>query len=159
MTSTLLRSFALCVALAAPALAQAQPRVEVQHPWVRATVAQQKATGAFMHITAGEPLRLVAASSPAAGVVEIHEMALVDQVMKMRAIAALDLPAGRPVALEPGGYHVMLLELKAPIKAGEAVPITLVFEDERRQRHSVPVSATARELAGGHGGSKPTKGQ
>jgi hypothetical protein len=80
-------------------------------------VAQQKATGAFMQIVSQQGGRLVQASSPVAAVVEIHEMTMENNVMKMRAIPGLDLPAGKPVDLKPGGYHVMLMDLK-PLLSG-----------------------------------------
>ncbi len=94
----------------------------VQDAWVRATVPQQKATGAFMKITAARPMKLVGVKSPAAPVAEIHEMRLQDNVMKMRPVDKLDLPAGQAVELKPGGYHVMLMDLAKPVKAGDTVP-------------------------------------
>ena len=97
------------------------------------------------------------ASSPVAGVTEVHEMKLVDNVMKMRAIPALDLPAGQAVELKPGGYHIMLLDLKQPVAQGGTVPLTLVFEGKDGQRQSQELQAPVRALgaaaapAGGHG--------
>lgn len=120
--------------------------VQVAEPWVRGTVAQQKATGAFMRLTADQPVRLVEARSPVAGVVEIHEMAMVDNVMKMRPIPALDLPAGKAVELKPGGYHVMLMDLKQPLAAGQNVPLTLVFETADKRRIEQAVQAPVRAL-------------
>ena len=141
-----LRSIATAVALSTlPLLCLAQ--VTVKDPWVRGTVAQQKATGAFMQITAAGGGRLLSASSPVAGVVEIHEMAMDGNVMKMRAIAGLDLPAGKAVALKPGGHHVMLMDLKQGLQAGQSVPITLVVEGPGGKRETVQVSATVRPLA------------
>jgi copper(I)-binding protein len=138
----------LSLALAGTALAQ----VTVSEPWVRATVAAQKASGAFMKLTAGTNTRLVDARSPVAGVVEIHEMALENNVMKMRAVAGIDLPAGKPVELKPGGYHVMLLDLKGPLNVGDTVPITLVFEGPEKARQTIEVKASVRALtASGHG--------
>ena len=122
----------------------AQAQVKVDDPWVRATVAPQKATGAFMQLTSAKAVKVVSASSPAAAVVEIHEMKMDDGVMKMRAVDALPLPAGQAVALKPGSYHVMLMGLKAPIKAGETVPLTLTVEGEDKQRTTVEIKATAR---------------
>jgi copper(I)-binding protein len=131
--------------LLATALAQAQ--TTVAEPWVRGTVAQQKASGMFARITSAQGGRLVSASSPVAGVVEIHEMAMDGNVMKMRAIAGLDLPAGKAVALKPGGHHVMLMDLKQGLQAGQSVPITLVVEGPGGKRETVQVSATVRPLA------------
>lgn len=135
----------LAFAFMAPA---ALAQVAVSDAWVRATVPQQKATGAFMELRAsGAQSRLVEASSPVAGVTEIHEMAMDGNVMKMRAIAGLDVPAGKGVSLKPGGYHVMLMELKNPIKAGDKIPLTLVFEGPDKKRQTVEVTATARPLS------------
>jgi copper(I)-binding protein len=92
----------------------------------------QKATGAFMKLTAKDGAKLVGASSPAAGVTEVHEMKMEGDVMKMRAIPGLDLPAGKAVELKPGGYHVMLMDLKAPLaKDTTVVPLTLTFKDAK----------------------------
>ena len=133
------------LSLAAASTAFAQ--VAVKDPWVRATVPAQSATGAFMQLNAAKGARLVEARSPAAGVVEIHEMAMVDNVMKMRAVKGLDLPAGKAVELKPGGYHVMLMDLKGQIKEGDSVPITLVVEGPDKKRSTVEVKAAARPLA------------
>ena len=134
--------------------------VKVDEPWVRGTVAAQKATGAFMRLTPQKNVRLVAASSPVAAVVEIHEMTMVDQVMRMRAIPGLDLQTGRTTELKPGGYHVMLMELKQTLSAGDVVPLTLVFEDAAKQRFTQDVQAPVTALGAGnmapkgHGGMK-----
>ena len=120
---TLVRTIVLAAALAAAPAVLAQ--VAVSDPWVRGTVAGQKATGAFMQLTAAQDARLVSASSPIAGIVEVHEMAMEKDVMKMRKLAnGLALPAGKAVELKPGGFHVMLMDLKQQIKAGDAVPMT-----------------------------------
>jgi len=145
------------LALSLAALSAAQAQVSVTEPWVRATVPQQKATGAFMQLKAEKGARLVSAQSPAAGIVEIHEMAIVDNVMKMRQIPGLDLPAGKPVELKPGGYHVMLMDLKAPLKEGESVPLTLVFEGADRRQETVEVKAPVRALTT-RGGGAPMHG-
>jgi copper(I)-binding protein len=124
----------------------AQAQVQVQDAWVRATVAQQKATGAFMKLTAASDLRLVSASSPAVPMVEVHEMAMEGSVMKMRQIQALDLPAGKTVELKPGGYHVMLMGLTQAMPAGSKLPLSLVFEDKAGKRQTVEVSAEVRAI-------------
>lgn len=130
----------------------AQAQTTVKDAWVRGTVAGQKATGLFAQITSASGGKLVSASSPLAGVVEVHEMAMDGNVMKMRAIAALELPAGKPVELKPGGYHVMLLDLKQELKAGDAVPVTLVIEGAGGQRETLEIKALVKALAdsGGH---------
>lgn len=142
--------------LAITTAAWAQTVVKVEDAWVRGTVATQKATGAFMRLTPSANARLVAAESPVAGVVEIHEMAMEKDVMKMRQIPGLDLAAGRTMELKPGGYHVMLMDLKQPLKGGENVPITLVFEDAAKQRFTQEVSAPVTALGGGNA-SAPMK--
>jgi copper(I)-binding protein len=146
-------AFALVVA-AAPALAQ----VKVSDPWVRATVPHQSATGAFMKIESPQDARLVSASSPVAGVAELHEMKMEKEVMKMRPVRSVALPAGREVELKPGSYHVMMMNLKGQMKAGDTVPITLVVEGKDGKRETVEVKATVRPVnatatgGGDHGG-------
>ena len=122
--------------------------VDVANPWIRATVAGQKSTGAFMQLTAKTGVKLVAGSSPVAGVVEIHEMKMEGDVMKMRAIdGGLELPAGKAVDLKPGGYHVMLMDLKSPLQKDSTVPVTLVFKDskgvETKTEVKMPVAMAA----------------
>jgi periplasmic copper chaperone A len=130
----------LALVLAGPALAQhapAPPTAEsaalpaVEGAWVRATVAGQQATGAFMRITAKETMQLVGVSSPAAGVAELHEMKMEGDMMRMRAVDKLELPAGKLVELKPGGYHLMLQDLKKPLEAGTTVPVTLVLRNAK----------------------------
>ena len=102
----------------------------VSNPFARATPPGAKVAGAFMTIknTGPEADRLISASSPAAGLVEIHEMAMEGGMMKMRAIKGIDLKPGATVELQPGGYHVMLEDLKQPLKQGEQIPVKLTFE-------------------------------
>jgi periplasmic copper chaperone A len=125
-----LKSIITSVALMAAGAAFAQA-VQVEGAWARASVPGQKATGAFMKLTARDGAQLVGASSPVAGVTEVHEMKMEGDVMKMRAIPSLDLPAGKAVELKPGGYHVMLLDLKQTLVKDSTVPLTLVFKDAR----------------------------
>jgi copper(I)-binding protein len=121
-------------------------QVAVSDPWVRGTVAGQTTTGAFMQLKAATDATLVGASSPVAQVVEIHEMKMDAGLMKMTAVERLPLPAGKRVALSPGGYHVMLMGLRKPLAAGEAVPITLSFEDAAGKKTSIEVKAVVRPL-------------
>ncbi|MBS0468595.1 MAG: copper chaperone PCu(A)C [Proteobacteria bacterium] len=153
---TIAKQLTLAAALLAAGFAHAQ--VNVQDAWVRATVPQQKATGAFMRLTAAQDTRLVGASSPAAGVTEVHEMTLVDNVMKMRAIPVLDLPAGQAVELKPGGYHVMLMDLKQPVAAGSNVPLTLVFEGKDGQRQTQELQVPVRALGAAAAPAAPAAG-
>jgi periplasmic copper chaperone A len=126
-----------------PALAQ----TAVSDAWVRGTVPAQKATGAFMQIKSTQGGRLVSATSPVAGVVEIHEMKMDGNVMKMAALPkGLDLPAGQTVELKPGGYHVMLMELKQALKDGDNVPLSLVVEGKDGKRETVELKAPVRPL-------------
>jgi copper(I)-binding protein len=137
---------ALLMGLCTAALAQ----TTVKEPWIRATVPQQSATGAFMQIQSAKGGRLVSATSPAAGMVEIHEMIMDGTTMKMRALAnGLDLPAGKAVALKPGGYHVMMMDLKAPLKAGDTVPLTLVVVGKDGQREAIEVKAPVKAMNDG----------
>ena len=147
------KTFLLAAALMAGAV-QAQT-VDVKDAWVRSSVPGQKATGAFMKLTARDGARLVSASSPVAGVTEVHEMKMEGDVMKMRALAGgLELPAGKTVELKPGGYHVMLMDLKAALPKESTVPLTLVFKDakgaESRVDLKVPVAASPMAAAHKH---------
>lgn len=152
MNSITHRSLALAAALFAAGTVAAQ--TTVKDGWVRSTVEPQKATGAFMQITSAQGGKLVSAQSPVAGITEVHEMAMDGNVMKMRAVPALDLPAGQAVELKPGGYHVMLMDLKQPVKAGETVPMTLVVEGKDGKRETLelklPVKAAGAAPAAGH---------
>lgn len=128
------------------AWAQTAP-VEIRQPWARATVPGQSATGVFARVTAREAARLTGGSSPLAAVVEIHEMKMDGNVMRMRALeAGLALPAGRAVDLKPGGYHVMLMDLKRGLAPGETIPITLVIETAGGQRERLEVKTSVRPL-------------
>ncbi len=133
----------------------ASAQVQVMDPWIRATVPQQKATGAFMHLRSATDARLVSASSPVAGVVELHEMTIEGGVAKMRAVPGIDIPAGKGVDLKPGGYHVMLMDLKGQVKEGDTVPMTLVVDGKDGKRQTIEVRATVRPLqtpaGAGHG--------
>lgn len=136
--------------LAALALAgAAQAQLTVSEPWVRGTVATQKVTGAFMTLSSASDAKLLEVRSPVAGLVEIHEMAMQGNTMQMRALKdGLALPAGKAVELKPGSYHVMLMDLKQPIKAGDTVPLTLtlVGEGADKQRQTLEVKATVKAL-------------
>lgn len=125
----IVRIIVIACALAAPSAALAQ--VAVMDPWVRGTVPAQKATGAFMQLKSAKDAALVGVTSPIAGIVEIHQMKMEGAVMRMGAVPRLELPAGKVVDLKPGGYHVMLMDLKQPIGSGTTVPLTLRFEDAK----------------------------
>lgn len=120
--------------------------VDIQDAWVRGTVAAQKASGAYMRITAAEDVRLIGASSPVAEVTEVHEMAVENDVMKMRRIESLDIPAGTTVEFQPQGHHIMLMGLKQALAEGESVALTFTFERADGSTLETQVSAPVRPL-------------
>ncbi|MDB5932595.1 MAG: hypothetical protein JWR60_4302 [Polaromonas sp.] len=126
---------------------QPDQAVQVTGAWVRGTVPGQQGTGAFMTLTAKAATRLVGLSSPVAGVAEVHEMKMEGDVMRMRALPGLELPAGKKVELKSGSYHIMLMDLKQPLAQGGTVPLTLVFKDgkgiESRVELILPVAVSA----------------
>lgn len=105
--------------------------LEIVTPWARATAPTAPAGGGFLVIKNGGPTadRLVSARSAAAETVQVHEMKMDGNVMRMRELdKGLEIPAGATVTLAPGGFHLMMMGLKQPLKEGTAVPVTLVFE-------------------------------
>ena len=141
------RIFCLLFAMVLTGGVQAQT-VEVKNAWARATVQGQKATGAFMQITAPAATTLIGVSTPVAGMAEIHEMKMDGDVMRMRPLPkGLELPAGKAVQLKPGGYHLMLMELKLPLQKDTTIPITLTLRDSKgvqsTQDLRVPVLSAA----------------
>ncbi|MFG0324632.1 copper chaperone PCu(A)C [Pseudomonas sp. zjy_15] len=136
--------------LALPALAQ----TTVSDAWVRASVPHQQSTGAFMVLTASSDSKLVGVSSPVAKTVQVHEMTMNGDVMGMREVKAVELPAGKAVTLDPNGLHVMLMGLHNQVKEGEKVPLTLTIEDAKGAKETLEVQAQVRalnaEAGGGH---------
>ncbi|MFP7633406.1 copper chaperone PCu(A)C [Pseudomonas veronii] len=128
--------------------ASAQVQVQVSDAWVRATVPGQPSSGAFMTVTADSDSKLLRVASPVAKDVQIHEMSMKDDVMRMGPVDSITLPAGTPVKLDPDGYHVMLMGLTGQIKEGDQVPLTLTVENARGERQTVEVKAAARGLDG-----------
>lgn len=141
---TVITSCALAAAFAAHA--QHAP-VAAEGAWARASVQGQSGTGAFVTLTAREPLSLVGASTPVAGTAEVHEMRMEGDVMRMRAISSLELPAGKPVQLKPGGHHLMLMDLKMPLKPGTQVPVTLLLRDAKGETRRIELSVPVRTAA------------
>ncbi len=144
--------FALAALLAA-GLAHAQ--VEVKDAWVRGMVPGQDTTGAFLSITSKQDARLIGVSTPAARMAELHRSSMEGGVMRMRPVETLLLPADTPVALQPGGYHVMLMHVKPALKEGDHVPLTLVVESAGGKRESVTVNVPVLPISAtgpGHGG-------
>lgn len=136
---------ALLIAASQPAWAAS---ISVTDAWARATMPGQKVSGAYMQIQSDADARLVGVSSPAVPRVEIHEMKMDGDVMRMRELKAIDLPKGRTVSLEPGGFHLMLMNLKKPIVAGDIIPLTLVVESGGKKQ-TLEVKAEARAMDGG----------
>jgi copper(I)-binding protein len=131
-----------CLLLAATARAQ----VSVTAPWVRATVAAQKSTGAYMHLLSTGGARLVGVSSPVAAKVELHQMEMKNEMMTMRQVDGIDLPPGKGVNLAGGSYHIMLMGLKRQLKQGDAVEITLQLQGKDNKRENVTVKVPVKPL-------------
>ena len=121
--------------------------IVVKDAWVRATVPQQKATGAFMQIQSSRDVSLVEVQSGAAGIAEVHEMKMENNVMKMRALSQLNIEAGKTVELKPGSFHIMLMDLKTQAKAGETLPLTLIFEGKDKKREMIEVKAVIKGMS------------
>ena len=149
----------LAALIASSALAfNASAQTTVTTPWVRATVPQQTASGAFLQLRSADAARLVAASSPLAAAVQLHKMTMNGQRMTMREVDAIDLPAGSTVNLAAGGHHLMLSGLKRQLKEGDVVPLTLVIERKKGGREILVVTAPVKPLtyAGATGTSAAT---
>ncbi len=114
--------------------------VKIENAWVRATVPGQKVAGAFMDITAARDMELVAGATPVAQSVELHFMRMDGGTMEMRELKSIKLPKGKTVSLAPGGLHAMLIGLKAPLKAGASVPLSLTVSDAAGKRSQIDVS-------------------
>jgi len=148
-----LRSIALIFAACASLTAHAQTaskdtgksELKVFDVWARTTVPGASVSAAYMHIKSAKPMKLVKAESSVAGMTEIHQMSMKDGVMNMSAVDAVDIPAGKLIDLKPGGLHVMLMQLKQPIKKGDEVPLKLTFEDAAKKTIVLDVKAKAQE--------------
>lgn len=129
--------------------------VQVAQAWVRPAVKGQSGTGGFMRLTAADGATLVGFASPVAGTAELHEMKMEGDVMKMRPIATLALPAGQVVELKPGGHHLMLMNLKRSLKVGDQVSLTLKFKNPAgkpfQQTIKVPVMSPGQAPAAASG--------
>lgn len=136
------------IALAACALVRADERVRVTNAWSKPTVPGQSVAGAYLDIVSDVPATLLKVESPEAAVVELHSMKMEGDVMRMRAVPKIDLPAGKEVRLEPGGLHVMLMDIRKPFKVGEKIPLTLVIESGGKTQ-TVNVSAEVKNAKPG----------
>nr|WP_311528487.1 copper chaperone PCu(A)C [uncultured Ralstonia sp.] len=152
MTSRSIRSSARLAVFTAGLLASAAvlAQVTVQDAWVRGTVPGQTSSGAFMTLQSPEGAKVVGVSTPVAGVAEIHEMKMEGNVMRMRAMPSLDLPKGQTVQLKPGGYHVMLMDVKQPLVKDTTVPLTLKVELADKRVVEQKVDAKVRDLTAGN---------
>ncbi len=119
-------------------------QVEVRSAWARPAVAGQSGTGAFMQLRSAEGARVIGAASAVANIVEIHEMKMDGNVMRMRAVPELELPAGKSVELKPGGYHVMLMDLKRVLKSGDKFTVELRVERKDKSLVTQPVEVEVR---------------
>ena len=132
---------ALLAACLTMSMSASQAQVVVTGAWVRATVPNQQATGAFMQLLSKKDTTLVSARSDIAGIVEVHEMKMENDVMRMRAVGGLKLPANQLVELKSGGYHLMMMDLKKQLKVGTEAQITLVFKNANGESETTYVHA------------------
>lgn len=133
-------------ALLAVTAGSASAQVSVTAPWVRATVPAQKSTGAFMHLLAPAPARLVAVTSDVADMVELHKMEMNGDRMKMQQVDFIDLPAGKTVNLASGSFHIMLMGLKRQMKAGETVTLTLLVQGKDKKQEKLTVKVPVKPI-------------
>jgi len=141
-------TFAAALLISAASLPAWAANISVTDAWARATMPGQSVSGAYMQIQSDADARLVGVSSPAVPRVEVHEMKMDGDVMRMREVKAIDLPKGKTVSLEPGGFHIMLMNLPKPIAAGDIIPLILTVESGGK-RQTVEVKAEARSPMGG----------
>lgn len=139
------RGALLLVLLCAQAHAQS---VMVKDAWIRGMVPGQNATGAFMELSGKSNARLVAVTTPLTVNAEVHSMSMENGVMRMSPVDGIDIPAGKSVKLAPGGYHVMLMNLKNPLNAGDKVPLKLTFELADKKRETIDLSVEVRDIRG-----------
>jgi periplasmic copper chaperone A len=139
--------------------AQTASDVKIEGAWIRTAVEGQSGTGGFMKLTAPANMKLIAVASPAAKIGEIHEMKMEGSVMKMAEVkGGLELPAGKAVELKPGGFHIMLLDLKQSLKADMQVPVTLTFANAKGEQSKVEVKVPVAARAPGSTPGKDMSG-
>jgi len=138
---------------AASAHEYALKSLKIDHPFARATPPGAKTGGVFVTVenTGSQSDRLMSVSSPVAGVAELHEMSVDAGVMRMRGVAALEVKPGETLQLKPGGYHVMLSELRQPLKVGDRFPMTLKFQNAGAVEVSVWVEEMGASGSAVHG--------
>lgn len=123
-------------------------QIRVSGAWTRASAPGQQVAAVYFDIMSAVDAKLVAVDTGVAQVAEFHQMSVEDGTMRMRAMQAVDLPAGIRVSLKPGGVHVMLFGLKKPLRAGERVPIRLLVEDIGGRQTELNTKADVRNLDG-----------
>jgi copper(I)-binding protein len=123
-----------------PLICYAEP-VQISHAWARATAPGQEVGAAYMALKSDTDTTLTEITSPAADSIEIHKMQMDKGVMQMQMLEKLALPAGKTVKLEPGGFHLMLFDLKAPLQAGKRMTLKLQFRDKSGKSHTQEVTA------------------
>ena len=139
--------------------AQTAADIKIEGAWIRTAVAGQSGTGGFMKLTSPVNMRLVAVSTPVAKIGEVHEMKMEGQVMKMAELKnGLELPAGKTVELKPGGFHIMLLDLKQSLKADLQVPVTLTFANAKGEQSKVDIKVPVAARAPGSAPGKDMSG-
>jgi hypothetical protein len=137
---------ALIVIPAVSGMASAAETVSAGNAWVRTPAPGQKTAAAYLDLTSDGDAALVAAESPAAGKAELHTMNMDGGVMRMRPVQKIDLPALKTVKLAPGGLHIMLLDIKRPLKEGDTVPLVLKFQGKGKVPSTVKVEAQVRAM-------------
>lgn len=141
-------SFIAALAACAVSLPSWAANISVTDAWARATLPGQQVSGGYLQIQSDADARLIGVSSSVVPCVEMHEMKMDGDVMRMRELKAINLPKGKTVSLEPGGFHLMLMKLKKPIAAGDMIPFTLVVESGGK-RQKIEVKAEARDRDSG----------
>lgn len=157
-TSGLKAPAVLLQVVSARDFAQAALLPKVEGAWVRSAVPGQQGTAAFMKLTAPRAMQLVGVSTPVAATAEVHEMKMEGEVMTMRPMAKLDLPAGRAVELTPSGRHLMLQDLKVPLAPGASVPVTLLLRDAKGVESKLELKLPVASQAPGAASGGPTDG-
>lgn len=122
--------------------------VTVRDAWTRATVPGQKVAGVYFDIESNADARLVGVDTALTAAAEIHQMSMEDGIMRMRAVPGVQLPAGKTVRFEPGGYHVMLFDLPRQLRAGERILVELLVQDASGQRSRLVAEVEVRNLDG-----------
>ncbi len=141
---------AMLIACSAAAFAQAD-KLDVSNAWARPTLPGQTAGGGYLSIqNKGGADKLLAASADIAKSVELHTMSMDGEVMRMRQLDALDIPAGKTVELKPGGLHIMFIGLKEPLKVGASFPLTLRFEKAGEVKVRMKVASAPEAAHDGH---------